>query len=346
MGHLTRLLAIARRVPEPIKPFFLTMSQGLPVLGQFGFEAEYLPCPRSTLSSAADWNGWLAKTVHQILDDGEIRAVVFDGNLIYPGLASALAGRPTCPLIWVRRGMWRKDQNTSDSLASARHANLIIEPDDVASALDEGATSSREGVVVVDPISLLEPAEILARDDSCRTLGLDPGGRYVLIQLGAGNNSNVVDLVNSLVKGLDKLRQQPVIAEWLTSDFRFDLWPHVARLRCFPAARYLRAFDFVISAAGYNSFNELISFGVPSVLVPNRNRSMDDQGARASFAASRGAAVHLDDDMLPKLNEVLTSIADPKTRCSLSENCRRISKPNGAWQAADVIGAIAREAAP
>lgn len=342
MGHLTRLLAIARRLPASIEASFVSMSQGFTVIEQFGFETEYVPCLQHTLSGAEDWNGWLAQTLEHLLDSKPAIAVVFDGNVVYPGLASVV-GERSLPLIWIRRGMWRSDQDTSESVASARHAALVIEPDDVAAALDSGAAERRQGAVVVDPIRLLEDDEVLTRRESCRVLGLDPDDRYVLIQLGAGNNYNFVDLMQSVIEGLEGLSLRPVIVEWLTAELGFNLWPNLTRLRAFPIGRYVRAFDFVISAVGYNTFNEIISLEVPSVLVPNRNRSMDDQSARAAFADREGAAVHLDDELTPKIAEVLESMLDPERRQMMAANCRRIAKPNGAWSAAQLVRKVTEE---
>ena len=339
MGHLSRLLAVARRLPDSFDAVFLTMSQALPVIQQFGFPAEYVPSHHHTRSDMETWNAWLKSSLDQVLEAYSIRAVVFDGNVVYPGIREAVLPRPDCPLIWIRRGMWRRDQDTSRSLQSGKDIDLIIEPDDVASDFDSGAsTKQRAGVVLVDPIRLLDTDEILSRDQSCRTLGLDPDHCNVLIQLGAGNNTNIVDLTGGVIEILEKTKiARPVIAEWLTSDCDLDLWPGVPRLRCFPISRYYRAFDFTISAAGYNSFNEIIGFGVPSVLAPNLNRAMDDQSARAAFADRHGAAVHLDDEMLPILDQVLGIMMDEDRRQIMQDKCRLIAKPNGAEPAAQIV---------
>ena len=339
MGHLSRLLAIARRLPDGVEAVFLTMSQALPVIQQFGFHAEYVPFHSQTQSKPEVWNAWLTETLQQVFEAYSIQGVVFDGNVVYPGILAAVSSRPDYPLIWIRRGMWRKDQRNVESLLSGQDADLIVEPDDLASDYDSGASAEhRNEVVVVDPIRLLNPDELLSRDQSCSTLGLDPADRYVLIQLGSGNNQNYIDLIGSAVAILEETRiARPVIAEWLTSDFSLDLWPQVPRLRCFPISRYYRAFDFTISAAGYNSFNEIIGFGVPSVLVPNLNRAMDDQKARASFADRQGAAVHLDQETLPRLDRVLSAMMDTGRRQAMMDNCQRIAKPNGAGDAAKLV---------
>jgi len=339
MGHVARLLAVARRLPDSHGAVFLTMSQALPVIEQFGFTAEHIPSDRNTLSDHDAWNEWLRLELELVLDAYSIGSVVYDGNVVYPGITEALSGRPDCPLVWIRRGMWRSDQDNAHLLELGRHADLIVEPDDVASELDAGASAdAREGVTMVPPIRLLDEAEILDREHSCVRLGLDPGERRVLIQLGAGNNINIIDLIDGV---LDDLRRvggfTPVIAEWLTADLSLDLWPEVPRLRCFPLSRYYRAFDFTISAAGYNTFNEIISFGVPAVLVPNLNRSMDDQGARARFAHQHGAAVHLDAGEIKDLPHVLEEMRDDGRRDELRQSCARISKPNGAGDVARLL---------
>ena len=339
VGHLSRLLAVARRLPDTYEAVFLTMSHALPVIEQFGFHAEYIPSDRHTLSAHDGWNEWLRLELDQVLDAYSIQAVVYDGNIVYPGISDAVSARSDCPLVWIRRGMWRGDQDNTQQLALGRHADLIIEPDDVASEFDTGASAdNRGGVTIVPPIRLLDPDELLSREESCAKLGLDPGDRYVLIQLGAGNNTNIIDLIQNLIGILGQSGgPKPVIAEWLTADLGLDLWPEVPRLTCFPISRYYRAFDFTISSVGYNSFNEIISHEVPSVLVPNLNRSMDDQRSRAEFARQHDAAIHLDVDALQDIPRALTAILDKDNRRRFQDNCRRIAKPNGAADAARLI---------
>jgi UDP-N-acetylglucosamine:LPS N-acetylglucosamine transferase len=61
-------------------------------------------------------------------------------------------------------------------------------------------------------------------------------------------------------------------------------------VRDFPLSRRFRAFDLAVSAAGYNSFHELLRFGVPTLFIPNQDTALDDQQGRAQFAADRGLA--------------------------------------------------------
>lgn len=348
VGHLSRLLSIARRLPSEWEPVFFTMSQAMPIIHQFGFHSEYLPCFRTGQNDFDDWNEWLGLTLDQILEAYGIDSVVFDGNTLYDGLCDSISKRSGGTLTWIRRGMWREHHNKSNHLVRAHLAHLIIEPDDVASELDSGATASYRGEVsLVDPIRLLDPLELLDRTESCRKLGLDPDQRYALIQLGAGNNYNFIDLIDQLVETITTQScVRPVIAQWITSDSTLDLWPQVPRICCFPISRYYRAFDYTISAVGYNSFNEIISFGVPSLLVPNLNRAMDDQAARAAFAEQHGAAIVLNSDTAARLGEMLEQLRDPERRRSLSDGCQAIVKPNGSSDAARIVCSLAEAEEP
>ena len=63
-------------------------------------------------------------------------------------------------------------------------------------------------------------------------------------------------------------------------------------VREFPLSRRFRAFDLAVSAAGYNSFHELLRFGIPTLFIPNQDTALDDQQGRAQFAADRGTGSH------------------------------------------------------
>ena len=79
-----------------------------------------------------------------------------------------------------------------------------------------------------------------------------------------------------------------------------------AQRRIYPIRPYLAAFDGVISAAGYNSFHELmLENRLPVLFAPVDHALMDDQLARARFAAEQGWAAILDPDRPDADAEVL-----------------------------------------
>jgi UDP:flavonoid glycosyltransferase YjiC (YdhE family) len=339
LGHLTRLLAIARRMPPTIAPVFATMSQAMPVVMQAGYPVEYLPFHVYANCDPRDWNDWLALHLDQIIDFHRPAAIVFDGSMPYSGLLSAAAHRSGVKLVWIRRGMWQKSQHNDEAVGRQRFFNLVIEPGDVAEALDQGATvMSRLPPLKVPPIALLDPEELPDRAAAAARLGLDPSRVAVLIQLGSGWNRDLASMVDTILNALTSRPDvQPVLVEWLISDVELSLWPGVPRLRGFPVSKYSNAFDFTVSAAGYNSFNETLAFGLPAIFIANEHPMLDDQAARAAYAAAHGAALHLPDTQIDAIGPLLTTILDQKARRDMRENALRLALPNGAAPAAAAI---------
>ena len=102
-------------------------------------------------------------------------------------------------------------------------------------------------------------------------------------------------------------------------------------------SRYYRAFDFAISSAGYNSYNELISLGPPAIFAPSMHDSLDDQEARAAYSEQQGASLVWTADRPVSIGSMIDAMMDKNLRSILSANARRIAKDNGASAAATAI---------
>jgi UDP:flavonoid glycosyltransferase YjiC (YdhE family) len=110
-----------------------------------------------------------------------------------------------------------------------------------------------------------------------------------LVTLGAGNINDTGEQTGAVVAALRRLGVEICVtqAEIAASD-RARAGMHVVRE--FPLSRRFRAFDLAVSASGYNSFHELLRFGVPTLFIPNQDTALDDQRGRARFASDRGLA--------------------------------------------------------
>jgi hypothetical protein len=342
IGHLTRLLSVARRLQEDLESVFITFSQGVSILQQFGYPFRYMPSQLHAGIDYAAWNQWLRSELDELIATHQPAAIVFDGNNPYPGLLASAVHQPRCRLCWIRRGMWRPTHDAT-FLNAARHFDLIIEPDDVASAADRGVTAqNREEVLGVAPIRLLEDEELLSREQARLELGLNADDPAVLIQLGSGGNRDIAYLIDVAVEALSRVpRMQIAVVEWLVGTERLKLWPGVRLIRGFPVSRYVNAFDFTIAASSYNTFNETISAGLPAIFIPNEHASMDDQSARAAFAEVNGAGFHLPEGQVREIGGIVETLMDPTTRALIRLNALRISKPNGAAEAARAIQQLA-----
>ncbi len=342
IGHLTRLLAVARRMPAKIEPVFATMSQAVSIVEQCGFPAEYIPSQGQTHSENPLWNIWLTKHLDHLLRFYGASHIVFDGNHAYSGLIRAAATRSDCRLVWIRRGMWRPGQAHEPFIGRQKFFDLVLEPEEIASSRDLGATIDHRGrVVTIPPIRFLDAEEILSREEAAAKIGLDPARLSVLVQLGSGANRDIVSLVNQILASAQRAPNlQVVVAEWLMSHNSFSFWPHIKRLRGFPLSLYFAAFDFTVTAAGYNSFNEVMSFGLPAIFSPNTHATMDDQAARAAFAEEQGAGFSWSKGDQESLDPLIDALLDVEVRRTLRVNALRIARPNGAADAASAIASL------
>lgn len=86
-----------------------------------------------------------------------------------------------------------------------------------------------------------------------------------------------------------------------------------------PAAELLGGVDVAVTAAGYNTWNELMHAGVPSLFVP-QDKIADEQEARARRAEAAGAGRVL--ASLAELPAALAGYRDPAARAAASTAAR------------------------
>ena len=342
VGHLTRLLAIARRIEGEV--VFASQVPALEILKGYGFHGDYIPSAATVGGDFDQWDAWFGAHLTRLLDRYDPATVVYDGNHPSWGLVGAVASRRDCGLAWIRRGMWAN--TTSAHLSNARWCDLVIEPGELAGERDQGVTAGlRHEAVQVDPIRLLEEHDLFDRNEAAVRLGLDPRRPAVLIQLGSGYNRDLLSLLEQIVGMLSRTAGlQIALAEWVNGTIPLTLWPGVKVLRGFPISQYLRAFDFCISAAGYNSFHELIGFSVPTIFIANRHPTMDDQYNRAKFAQDSAAAFEISEHDLRDLPDLIGILMQERPREFLVQHCRKLIRANGAVTAAHRLDALSRNA--
>jgi len=123
------------------------------------------------------------------------------------------------------------------------------------------------------------------------------------------------------------------------------LWPETIELpdlqivRHYPLGECLAAFDAAISAAGYNTVNELLHHGLPAVLLPVA-KGVDDQQARAARVVAAGAGLALRDPDDDALVAALMTALQPVTRASMAARGRALAPGGGAAKAAAAILAL------
>lgn len=345
MGHLTRQLAIARRLPVGFAPVFVSHSQAVDVVRGFGFPGEHLPYHATYGQNRAHWNAALVERLDAALAFWRPSALVYDGNIPFPGLLEALHLRPDLARVWVRRGLWGPDRDL-DALEASAGFDLILEPGEPADAFDTGPTALRPGEALqVPPIRLLDQAEGLGRAEACAALGLDPAAVNVLVAPGSGNNAATGALTDAV---LAALACNPgigvVLAEWRIATRTLALPPGVVRQHDYPFSRHLGAFDFAIAAAGYNTFAEHLAAGLPTIWLPNEAPEQDQQILRARFASETGLGLTVRLTEGFSLRAAIEEMLTPTSRAAFAAAGHRYAlsnmAENGAVAAAAALAAI------
>lgn len=336
MGHMTRMLGIARASAKYIDPVFFSMSQGVGVARTAGFPYEYVPFNSSMKTKTALWHRYFEDRLLAAIDHHDAQIVLFDGTWPYRGMLAALRARDVLT-VWVRRGMW-KANISPEQLSNAQHFDLVIEPGEHAHEYDTGATTQVQGANVVAPITVLSSSEILSREAALKGLGLPnrTNSKYALVTLGAGNINNVSSTQSEVTEAIRShsgwepiLTKAPISAALQSASAR--------SVSTFPLAKYTRAFDFAISAAGYNSFAEWMVGALPSIWIPNMSTKTDDQDARARWAADAGYGLRASGSNTDEIRAAVDLMCDASYRAPIEHRLAALNRTNGAEEAADLI---------
>lgn len=336
MGHLTRLLAIARRLPEHIEPVFISLSQAVDVVGGFGYPYAYIASKSETGLSASVWNTYGEARFTEELTRLTPDALVFDGTWPYRGLTAAARATGT-PMIWSRRGMWREEAGDR-SLAHSSLFDLLIEPGEFAAEADRGATTRVDDAHRVGPVTVLSREELLPRAEARERLQLGAEDQAVLVTLGAGNLNDIDTTTTDVIHALKEHLPQWRI--FLTSNplsMADSSYSGVESVQIYPIAEYANAFDLTVSAAGYNSFHEWISACVPTLWMPNTSTQTDDQVARGRYAEQAGVGLSLEDPDREQIFAAVQSLAAPGVIDRMRQELESRNQDNGAPAAAELI---------
>jgi UDP:flavonoid glycosyltransferase YjiC (YdhE family) len=343
LGHLTRSMAIARRLGPELEPLFFTFSEAAPVVRQVGFPVEYM-ASHGSRGAGNDWR-WSRRVGPRLrvaIAEAEPRALVFDGILPYDPLLAAMRSVPVT--VWCRRGLWRRGASAVPLTRAARF-DAVLEPGELAAGEDRGPTRARRGEAhQVAPIVFCDDEELLSRSEAERELGLEPEMTTVLVQLGQGAEVGATQA--RCLRALAGRQGVQVAAISSAIAGLVEVPEGIVHLRApYPISRYYAAFDLAVSAAGYNAFHELIRFGVPSLFVP-MERETDDQAARARHAERSGVGVAAEGPGDPGLEGVLEALLDPDRRAAMRERLDELRPANGAAEAAEWLEELAARGAP
>jgi UDP:flavonoid glycosyltransferase YjiC (YdhE family) len=338
MGHITRMLAVATRLPEGLRSEILTLSKGYTRVANLGVPIRYYPSADASKVQPDEWNDDFGRHLFQVLHEVRPAVVMFDGTWVYRGITDACRALGI-HLIWMQRGCWRPevDQRSPQRHRAAWVSDEVVVPGDYGcvETVDAGP-----GVRVhhTEPVVLTEPVELFDRTAACRALGLDPAQRHVLINLGGGKIfdgeaaiATALEAVHDLGDDWMPVMTRSPLAEERVEDARLTV------ISVYPIARYFKAFDLAVAAAGYNSVQESIALGLPTVFVPNRRTVTDDQVRRAREVAEAGLGAYA--TSADQLRRSIGMLAGRLTSGADGDWPAPPVEPGGAAQAAKVVAA-------
>jgi UDP:flavonoid glycosyltransferase YjiC (YdhE family) len=337
MGHLNRCLSYARRLRGRARPVFFSLASAIELIEEMGFEADYFVSPYWSTSSTFAWNSELAVRFGMLLERVRPDVIVFDGTWPFQGFLSACKTFGSPALVWSNRGLLKEGAKTVT--VDESQFDLVIQPGELGARESDTLIEGGGTRALVPPVCVLEDEELLERAAARDALKLPQNGRFVLFALGPGNLKDVAGIGYGLIRQFAAAGFKVVWVRAPISVRDVELPDGVMPLTVYPLARYLRAFDAFVGAAGYNTCCELVQAGVPALLVPNAELA-DDQVRRAHMVADVMAAVvapcETDQDRQDAVGKLLGMLGD----ASVS---RTAIPMNGARLAADRIIALAAQ---
>ena len=310
-GHFTRMYAVARalRKADPsLEIVFFTPMPTLHILYSEEFPTYHLAGRyKHANMSATQWNGLVEDMLHMVFDMHRPKWFMFDGAFPYRGMLNAIASQPHMDKWWMRRGSLKK--NKSIPMDSESFFDGIIIPSE-----GENKPSTPDHHVVA-PIKAIEIEEAWDRSFARSRLSVPNDAKVVYVQLGAGVINQIEGVLQQVLEGLLAYDDvHVVLGESMLGKRLSFTHARLRVIRDYPNALYAHAFDASVQAGGYNSYQEMRMFGVPTLFIPNTETGMDDQVARCKESEKEGwGTVYLpgDETIEHKIGELLKMKAEP-----------------------------------
>ena len=193
----------------------------------------------------------------------------------------------------------------------------------------------------------------ITKEEARKTMGLDPSRKTILL-VGGSLGARTVN--ESVMAHLDTIRNSDIQFIWQTGKYYSDeIARRLSQEEACPnltvtdfisdmAVAYSAA-DLVVSRAGASSISEFCLIGKPVILVPSPNVAEDHQTKNAMALVNRQAAICIKDaEATDKLIETaITTVNNPDTLASLSENILKLALPNSADIIAQEVIKLATE---
>jgi UDP-N-acetylglucosamine--N-acetylmuramyl-(pentapeptide) pyrophosphoryl-undecaprenol N-acetylglucosamine transferase len=340
LGHVTRLLAIARKVrtraPEAEIVFF-TSSEAEDVIFREGFAA--FKVPSKTLRMQA---GLRPATYARILQTVTLNLLAsFHPHVLVVDTFPAGTIQELLPILrWDSRKVFVFRVQRPEAARSPLTQNALQLYDLAVIPHNEGEEDVPlpEGLerVWTGPILIRGRTETKPREEARAMLDLPPDGPALYVTFGGGGDAEMDRALGAAVETLAGGLAHLAVACGPLYRGQLPRRAGVTPVDYYPMAELYPAFDAALSAAGYNTAMELLHHGVPSAFIPFP-RQVDDQEARAYRIEACGAGLclpRLDPAALPR---AVARLLDPAESADMRQAARKLVPDNGADRAAEAI---------
>jgi UDP:flavonoid glycosyltransferase YjiC (YdhE family) len=277
--------------------------------------------------SARQWNGLIEEMLTLIFEMHLPKWFMFDGAFPYRGMLNAIQAQVGMEKLWMQRGTLKKNKKIPAGTTDL--FDTIIRPQDV-DLINPPKINMLTREIFVPPITLIEPPEMLERNQARAALSVPQDCKLVYVQLGAGRINDITSTVRIVI---DELLANPgvhvVLGESLLGERTMLGKERLHVIRDYPNALFFKAFDASVQAGGYNSFHEMRSIRLPTLFIPNTKTGMDDQLKRVMLSVEEGWGVVVEENP--------TEITEGLGELLRKESSGFEPTPNGATETANSI---------
>jgi len=329
LGHAQRTSLIATELASESRIQFAAFAGCAPMLRNKGFDVVPLVSKSSahTDSYSNDLMNYLR--LHGMLQKHD--KIVFDGAYIFDSIMRNIR-EFRLDATWIRRGLWQPGQIDRMPLEREHEFSRVIVPCEAFEELNARYTFGAH-VRDIGPILQLDPLTLEARKRIRSNISarVDREFSKVLVtMLGGGvaaDRSAQIQTLCALAETREDWVHLMVVWPHATILPSLESWNNSHVVRTKNALRLAQAADLTISAAGYNSFHELLYHRVPSIFIPQMAGYMDDQERRARAASDRGLAITVQPGDVLTIRREVSRLLEHGTTSELIRSMESISLP-------------------
>ncbi len=344
LGHAQRSVRIAQAMDARDACAFAVFPSCTGTVARLGFPC--LPLVQRADLQGVDHSGDVINYLRlsEATQPGDV--LVFDGSAIFASVYRAILERRLRG-IWVRRGLWKAGRSATVNFTRISAFRKIIVPgeafEELNAPLSFGDNVHPVGPVVQGLGQATDSADLRGRIARYFRIDFDT---MIVSLLGAGVVADRTAQLQSLSMMAERRSSTlHLIVVWPGGRIppaQFG-WTRTRVVQTQNVPDLCRAADIVVTAAGYNSFNEMMYHRIPAIFLAQTGTALDDQERRARAASDRGLAITVGPSDLVRLRLELTACLDEGKAATLRSALGSASFPEiGNRSAAAIIDAELR----